>query len=252
MDISVEEKWGIAKKCFNSEKTRNINELNHDRLDPYYYSPMFEKILKDIEKSNHALVPLSKICIDIFNGSTPTKDDYSDNISDKKIIKVASLKRGKVDVNLAENVKECAESNKTILNGDILILSSAHQATYLGKNPCIVDIDKNVEEEGINFVGELINIRPNQNIVNPYYLLQLFNTNNYYLLINREKRGQTSHLYPSDMRKILIPIPNDKELQDNNAKCYMENYAKYINLIKQAEDILDENIREFEKVIFGN
>ena len=229
---------------------KNIDVLNNNRLDPYYYSPMFEKILKNIEKSNHTLVPLSDICLDIFNGTTPAKDDYSDNISDKKIVKVASLKRGKVDIDLVENVKEVAESNKTILNGDILILSSAHQATYLGKNPCIVDIDKNLEKEGVNFVGELINIRPDQNIVNPYYLLQLFNTNNYYLLINREKRGQTSHLYPSDMKKILIPIPNNKELQDNNAKCYMENYTKYIKLIKQAEDILDKNIRDFEKVIF--
>ena len=52
------------------------------------------------------------------------------------------------------------------------------------------------------------------------------------------------------MKKILIPIPNNKELQDNNAKCYMENYTKYIKLIKQAEDILDKNIRDFEKVIF--
>lgn len=236
----------------NNIYIKNIKQLNKNRLDPYYYSPMFEKILEDIAKTKHKLIPLDKVCTAIFNGSTPAKDDYSDNIADRKIVKVASLKRGKVDIELVENVKDEAVSEKTIKDGDILILSSAHQATYLGKNPCIVSIDEDTEKEKINFVGELINIRVNKNIVNPYYLLQLFNTNNYYLLINREKRGQTSHLYPSDMKNIMIPIPDDKNLQDTNAQTYISNYIKYEELIREAESFLQKNINDFEDIIFGN
>ena len=188
---------------------KNINDFNRNRLDPYYYSPRFEDIISDLKKLKYPLKPLSYITDDIFNGSTPAKDNYSENISEPKIVKVATLKKGSVNFNLVENVKEEFVSQKILKDKDILILSSAHQAEYLGRNPCMTTIPEELKDENITFVGELINVRANKNIVNPYYLLQLFNTKNYYLLINREKRGQTSHLYPKDMKTILVPIPDN-------------------------------------------
>jgi type I restriction enzyme M protein len=245
-------------KIFNTHSVyvRKVSQLNKDRLDAYYYSPMFEDILKEIKKSKHPLKKLKDICskvqmgnreIDgIFNGSTPAKDNYSENLSDPKIVKVASLKTGKVNLNLVENVDPEFVSEKVIENGDILILSSAHQAEYLGRNPCIVNVPKELAEESITFVGELINIRANSELVNPYYLLQLFNTRNYYLLINREKRGQTSHLYPSDMKNLLIPVPDDIEIQNNNAREYMKNYKEYETLVVEANTVLQRTYENFE------
>ena len=96
---------------------------------------MFEDIIKVIKKSKHPLKKLKDVCpkikignnetIGIFNGSTPAKADYSDNLSDPKIVKVACLKKGKVNLNLVENVDPVVVSNKIIEDGDILILSSA-------------------------------------------------------------------------------------------------------------------------------
>ena len=188
---SIIEKYHEYKngKKFNTHSVyvKKISQLNNNRLDAYYYSPMFEDIIKNIRMSKHPLKKLKDICskvkignkeIDgIFNGSTPAKENYSESMSDPKIVKVASLKTGKVKLDLVENVDPCFVSQKVIEDGDILILSSAHQAEYLGRNPCIVNIPKELEEEAITFVGELINIRANNNMVNPYYLLQLFNTN---------------------------------------------------------------------------
>ncbi|HOG19216.1 MAG TPA: N-6 DNA methylase [Salinivirgaceae bacterium] len=225
-----------------------ISKLNNNRLDSYYYSPMFEDIISEIKKSKHPLLRLDKVCTEIYNGSTPAKDDYSESISDPKIVKVASLKKGKVNLNLVENVKPEAVSSKKIQDGDILILSSAHQAEYLGKNPCIVEIPEDLKDEDIAFVGELINIRADQTKINPYYLLQLLNTKNYFLLINREKRGQTSHLYPKDMGSILIPVPKDMTEQNKNAEKYKQQYKKYEDLIAKAEEIIQETINDFEKV----
>ncbi len=225
---------------------KRISQFDNNRLDPYYYSPKFEKIIENIENSGHNLLPLSKITEIVFNGSTPAKDDYSENSSDPKIVKVATLKKGVVNFDFVEFVKPEAVSQKYLKEGDILILSSAHQADYLGKNPCVVEIPEELIEEDIVFVGELINIRVKKNIINPYYLLQLFNTHNYYLLINREKRGQTSHLYPSDMKKILIPIPKHKKTQDDNAEIYIENHNKYMELIKKADDLLESTFHQFE------
>ena len=156
------------------------------------------------------------------------------------------MKKGSVNFNLVENVKEEFVSQKILKDKDILILSSAHQAEYLGRNPCMTTIPKELENEDITFVGELINIRANKDIVNPYYLLQLFNTKNYYLLINREKRGQTSHLYPKDMKTILVPIPADLEIQNKYADAYVKNYQEYIRLTKEAEILLKKTYKDFE------
>jgi len=228
---------------------KKLSELNKNRLDAYYYSPMFEDILKDISKCPFPLMELGDVCEQncIFNGSTPAKDDYSENPADPKIVKVASLKKGKVGFDFVEYVNPDIISTKVIKNGDILILSSAHQAEYLGKNPCIVEIPEELQEEAITFVGELINIRVNQLILNPYYLLQLLNTRNYYLLINREKRGQTSHLYPSDFKKIKIPVPDDINLQNKNAENYKTQYAKYEEYVKKANQIIEDCINQFDE-----
>jgi len=76
--------------------------------------------------------------------------------------------------------------------------------------------------------------------------LQLFNTRNYYLLINREKRGQTSHLYPSDMKGLLIPVPTDIKIQNENAKKYVKNYKEYERLASEADNILEKTYEVFE------
>lgn len=192
--FDVEKKFKAFKKgkLFYEHNlfVKKLSLLNNNRLDAYYYSPLFEDILKEIAKSKHPLKRLDKVCTNIYNGSTPAKDDYSENIADPKIVKVATLKKGKVNLALVENVKPDAISQKKIEEGDILILSSAHQAEYLGKNPCIVEIPEELINEDISFVGELINIRADKTKINPYYLLQLFNTRNYFLLINREKGGK--------------------------------------------------------------
>ncbi len=246
-------------KVFNTHSifVKKVNQLNNNRLDAYYYSPMFEDIIEKIKTSKYPLKRLKDICskvkigdkesIGIFNGATPAKDNYSENINDPKIVKVASLKTGKVNLNRVENVNPDFVSQKTIKDGDILILSSAHQAEYLGRNPCIVNITEELKNEEINFVGELINIRVNNGLVNPYYLLQLFNTRNYYLLINREKRGQTSHLYPSDMENILIPVPDNIDIQNNNATEYIKSYDRYERLINDADETLQKSYSNFEK-----
>ena len=82
--------------------------------------------------------------------------------------------------------------------------------------------------------------------------MQLFNTKNYYLLINREKRGQTSHLYPSDMKEILIPVPEDISIQNKNADKYIEEFKKYESLVSQAEKIIEDNLINFEKDFFNS
>ena len=93
-------------------------------------------------------------------------------------------------------------------------------------------------------MAELICIRVDHNIVNPHYLLQLFKMNNYYLLINREKRGQTSHIYARDIKEIRIPLP-DIETQNKNAENYQKQYKRYEDHLRKAEQIMEDTSAEF-------
>jgi type I restriction enzyme M protein len=228
---------------------KKISEFNNNRLDAYYYSPMFEKILEKLSKFKYPLRALEEVCVTggIANGKTPAKDAYSENLADMKIIKVATLKKTKVDLDFVDYVNPNFKPTKFVQDEDIFLLSAAHQASYIGKNPCILRIPQSMRDEKITYVGELISIRSNKSIVNPYFILQLLCTKNYFLLINREKRGQTSHLYSDDLKKIKIPVPEDIEIQNKNAQKYQEQFKRYEELTKEAEDILQSCINKFEE-----
>ena len=151
---------------------------------------------------------LKEICVDrgVFYGKTPKKDDYSEDPNDEPIVKVSSLRRGRVDFGRVGRVKTGPKGAKTIRNDDILMLSAAHQADYLGRNPCIVETTDKWQED-VSFVAELMCVRVDKEKVNPYYLLQLLMTRTYYLLVNRERRGQTSHIYPKRHQEHQDSVP---------------------------------------------
>ena len=226
--------------------SKNISEFDRNRLDPYYYSPIFDRINRRLDRSVHPLKALTEICVDggVFCGKTPKKDDYSDDAADEPIVKVSSLKRGRVDFGRVARVKTRPKGAKTTRNGDILMLSAAHQADYLGRNPCIVETSDEWQED-ISFVAELMCVRVDKKKVNPYYLLQLLMTRTYYLLVNRERRGQTSHIYPRDIKNIRIPVP-PMNIQKQNARSYMAVYAKYRKHIDDAERFIEEATAKFD------
>lgn len=241
-------KTGKLEKSDYLTFTRNLSELTKNRIDAYYYSPLFDDIKKRIAKCGHKMVSLISVCVDdgIFNGKTPAKDQYSENSADAKIIKVANLKKMGVNFENMEYISPDFEPTKFIQDGDILLLSAAHQAEYLGRNPCVVVIPKELKDEKLTFVGELLDIRANKEKVNPYYLLQLLSTRDYFLIINREKRGQTSHLYSEDLGSVEIPIPTSVKEQNENANKFLERYKKYQEYVQKAEKLLQDCVDDFK------
>ena len=97
----------------------------------------------------------------------------------------------------------------------------------------------------ISFVAELMCIRANVELMDPYYLLQMLSTKTYYLLLNREKRGQTSHIYPRDIENILVPVP-DLEVQKESAMKYVSMYTQYRSYLEEAERFVTRATSEFE------
>jgi len=232
------------------EKIYRINseELENNRCDPYYFNPKFKKILMDLEKSKIKLIPLKEISIKIFNGKTPAKEDYADE--GNLILKVNCLRNNRISWENLSYFKDGIPNIKTIKDKDILLLSSAHQGDYLGKNPCIAEIPDNIKDKRVYFVGEIISIRADLDKINPHYLLAILKLNEYYLLINREKRGQTSHLYPEDLGNVEIPLP-PPEIQNKIADEVKQRMKKAEQLQKEAKEILEKAKQEVEDIILN-
>jgi len=228
--------------CINSE------ELENSRSDPHYFNPKFKRLLADLDRSKLKLVKLKDVAENIFNGKTPAKEDYAEE--GNLILKVKCLKNNKIRWDKLSYFKGSIPVVKTIKNKDLLLLSSAHQSEYLGKNPSIVEIPQNLKDKKIFFVGELINIRADIEKINPYYILAILKLNEYYLFINREKRGQTSHLYPEDLGNVKIPLP-PLSIQNKIAEEVKKRMQKAEQLQKEAKEELEKAKQEVEKIILG-
>ena len=228
--------------CINSE------ELENSRSDPHYFNPKFKRLLADLDKSKLKLVKLKDVAENIFNGKTPAKEDYAEE--GNLILKVKCLKNNKIRWDKLSYFKGSIPVVKTIKDKDLLLLSSAHQSEYLGKNPSIVEIPQNLKDKKIFFVGELINIRADIEKINPYYILAILRLNEYYLFINREKRGQTSHLYPEDLGNVKIPLP-PLSIQNKIAEEVKKRMQKAEQLQKEAKEELEKAKQEVEKIILG-
>jgi restriction endonuclease S subunit len=127
------------------------------------------------------------------------------------------------------------------------VLSAAHQPSYVGR--FVKQLDEEPDQP-TSFVGELICLRPNPSILIPYYLFALLSSSVFQSLLNREKRGQTSHIYPYDIRQIMIPRPKF-EVQQRIAEGVRQIRSKAKDLRQQGEAELYEAKRSIENIILG-
>jgi len=191
----------------------NEDATKKKRIDVEYYQPFFGDVVKKVAGSKYELQKLEDVTLLICNGRTPSKDMYdedNDQAGSVPIIKAGTASGRFVDLERLEYAKADFSSGKKAQKGDIFVLSAAHQASYVGKNVSLLDVEP---EQDTYFVGELICIRANQEKVLPEYLFGFLSSEVGYLLLNREKRGQTSHIYPEDVKTIPLPIPSLKDQQ---------------------------------------
>lgn len=207
----------------------NEDATKKKRIDVEYYQPFFEHIVSKVSGSKFDLQKLEDVTLLIKNGRTPAKDMYdedNDQVGSVPIIKAGTASGRFVDLERLEYVKTGFTGGKKVEKGDIFVLSAAHQASYVGKNVSILDVEPS---QDTFFVGELICVRANPEKVLPEYLFGFLSSKVGYLLLNREKRGQTSHIYPEDVKSILLPVPSLKDQKSIVAvlgKAYEEKRKK--------------------------
>lgn len=191
----------IETKIGNRIFTINLSRLERNRLDSNYYDVKYRCLLSCIQKGRYALRSLGEVSSFLSTGQTPKSDCYTDEITEFPIIKAGSYSGFEID--LRKIAYTIDKQQHSVEKGDIFILSAAHQAEYIAKQICYLS---DIPAPNTSFVGELLCIRAEKNI-NSMYLYSLLSTTLYKTLLNREKRGQTSHLYSQDVKRILVPIP---------------------------------------------
>lgn len=207
------------------------------RIDVEYYQPFFEHIAKKVSGAKHELLKLEDVTLLISNGKTPSKELYdqeNDQVGSVPIIKAGTASGRFVDLKRLEYAKADFAKGKKAQKGDIFILSAAHQASYVGKNVSILETEP---PQDTFFVGELICVRANPAKALSEYLFGFLSSRVGYLLLNREKRGQTSHIYPEDIRNIVLPIPS------------LKDQAKIVSVLMQAYEQKRKKEQEIKTIL---
>lgn len=251
IDIYLLDELGITlPEVDNSLEKRifevTLSEVSCSRFDPDYYSYGYEVLLDVISESSvKNITEIESVVSIIQSGKTPASSDYSEEVTEFPIIKAGSYTNEYIDLNKLDYTKE--KNNLEAEKGDIFILSAAHQSQYVGKQIKILNDEISTK---ISYVGELICIRTIKELCNPMYLFSLLNLEIYKTLLNREKTGQTSHIYGQDIKKIKIPLP-DIDIQNEIAENIQTIRDRAKQLQNEAKKALDDAKSEVEKLILG-
>lgn len=224
----------------------SLIKLSGKRFDCDYYSAHYTQLEKAIENSKYTTEKINSVVTNIASGKTAPSSDYSKEKTDYPIIKVGSYTKEYIDLNKVDftNTSNSLEAQK----GDIFILSAAHQAEYVGRHIKYLNENPKIPT---SYVGELICVRVTNDKCNSMYLFSLLNTDIFKTLINREKTGQTSHIYGKDIKHIKIPIPPiDK--QNEIAEHILEMREQAQKLKDKTAEALKEASEEIERTLIGN
>ena len=224
----------------------NLSTIERDRLDSDYFDNKYRILHDSVKEGTYPIHPLgdNNITSFISTGQTPKSDCYTEEETDFPIIKAGSYNGHEIDLGKVSYTTK--KQSYSVQKGDIFILSAAHQAEYIAKQICYLN---EVPRQNTSFVGELLCIRASV-LVNSMYLYSLLSTQVYKTLLNREKRGQTSHLYAKDVSRVLIPLP-PIEKQNEIAKHIEEIRLRAKVLQAEGKAILEDAKRKVEEMIIG-
>ena len=162
-----------------------------------------------VSDSEH-MIPLSELVEFARSGKTPGRANYSSE--GLFLVKVGNLTghginweaRDRNFISGTEEVKRRKNARLMLMQGDILLTSSAHSPVYIAKKVDIVGaVPKWVGGEA-SFVGEVVMLRVKEGI-DPVVLLAYLRLPSTQQRIRSMVRGQTAHLHPKDLLEMQLP-----------------------------------------------
>lgn len=225
--------------------------IESGRLDFSYFNPLKEDQI-DLAKG-YEVARLDALCLKIQTGKTAARGAYT--TSGVRIVKVKNVRGNGIDWSekfcVSEEFYRSAKKKASLQLYDLLMLCSAHNASYIGRTDIVLDFPKDVEtDEGRCLsVGELIIIRADSELVNPEYLLAFLRLGVTQEKIQRMVKGQSAHLYPTDLGELEVVLP-PRRIQDEIAELNREAEATYRSAILRAENDLADTKALIRRVVF--
>jgi hypothetical protein len=195
--------------------TRQLADLKSPdglgRLDAEFHAVAFDKVIDRITAAGSA-PPLGTLLSAASTGASPSAEEYSDADpgGGTAVIKVGSLTGVGITwaaVPFAPPEYASASANRVVA-GDIVFTSTAHQPKYMAhKVDVVCDVPAGIKDR-LSFVGDLMRLRiRDQKRMPPHYVAAFLRNPLGKEQIRRCIRGISSHVYPEDVRQIVIPIP---------------------------------------------
>jgi type I restriction enzyme M protein len=180
----------------------------------------------------------------ICNGKTPARSAYSKE--GLFLIKVGNLTGNGINwVPRDRNFVSESEANRRqridtlmVQKGDILLTSSAHSPIYIAKKVDIVWQIPGWLGGQASFVGEVMLVRPKQEVIDPFVLLAFLRSPETTKEIQCMIRGQTAHLHKNDLSE--LPVPNKIFEPDNRLTLLSENLRREADLNEKLNELVHE------------
>jgi len=119
--------------------------------------------------------------------------------------------------------------------GDICLTGSAHRPSYIGLK---VDLIDELPPSGAMPSGEVIAVRLNQEApLRPEALLFYLRSTEGYHQVQDLVRGSTGHLYPRDLVKMEVPVP-DESGQKELARMFWEAAAAFRSYLEHESQAI--------------
>src|SRR3989344_6404496 len=212
------------------------------RMDYDFYNPNQTKIA-DMVAKDFTKDKLGDICLKNTTGKTAPRNSYPE--SGKRIIKVKNVTGSGINWEhhfyVTDEFYDDFKHKAKVQLGDILILCSAHNKSYIGRCDIIDSFPNEVIENDSKCccVGELIIVRANPEKIISEYLITFLRLPIVQEQIKRMVKGQSAHLYSKDLKRLDIILPS-KPLQEEIAEINRVSQIDYTSRIKEAKLALNK------------
>ncbi len=229
------------------KRSELLNATGIARIDAEFYAPAFEAAEKRMREVA-PVEPLRALKEIISTGRGLAAGEFSEqDTGGPAVIKVGSLTGLGLrwsEVPFAPP-RYLGNLDSDAREGDVIFNSTAHQPLYLAHKTDVISGAPETLKNRLSFVSDLMRVRlKDQDAVPPHYLAAFLRNPLGQEQIKRCIRGTSSHVYPSDIENILVPIPPERlaqELSEGASKAENERRL-YSELVVRAVSELEDHI----------
>lgn len=227
------------KMCF----VVSSEEIENNRIDPYYHLPKFKEIKKAIEQGNYKVVKVRDVLETIKKGiEVGSKAYVSEGIPFVRVVDIDDYKINlETDKKINFNLYEKLEGEYKPRVGELLYSKDG----TIGL--CVV-VDKELD---FLISSGILRLKTKKE-VNNFYLKTILSNKILKLLAESESIGQIiKHLLPEKLLNLSIPLP-PLTIQNKIAEEVKSRIEKAKKLKEEAQQIIENAKKEVEKIILGN